>query len=67
MSFRVEVSADNVSNGPHGAVGLFLLWFSAKAGNAGVAVHPRSPADDAGYHDIKGLLQTQATLCRFLY
>ena len=25
------------------------------------------PGDDAMYNEIEGLLQTQATLCRFLY
>ena len=41
MSFGVEGGATHISNGPHGAVGLFLLKRSAKAINAGVAVYPK--------------------------
>ena len=41
MSYRDGGSVAYIGNGPHGAVGLFLRFRSAKTIDAGVAVHPQ--------------------------
>ena len=45
MPFRDEGTVANISSGPHGAIGLFLLERSVKAVNAGVAVYPKRVGD----------------------